>query len=124
MRIKDGDGRGATPRRPTPASPDPRHEPPADALSVVPIAWQLRLQDAVLCDGAVQKKWQAEDGKERRREPGVERKAARDHDDDAGEISGMPNNGVRTACDDTLAAIGLDTDYRREEPIHDHGPEA
>src|SRR5579863_8511135 len=95
---------------PRTGSPDPRDKPPANALGVVAIARQFGLQHAVLGNRAVQQEWQAEGSEERRSEPGVECQSARDHDDDSGEISWMADDGVRTAADDQLAAVGLDAD--------------
>jgi hypothetical protein len=93
-------------------SPNTRDEPPSHPRDVIRIARKLCPKNAILRDGAIEQKRQAEDHKERGSEPRSERGSARHYDQNPGCVSGMADEGVGSRADDVLAAIGLDADDR------------
>src|SRR5262245_48530372 len=98
-------------------SPDARDEPPSDPRGVIRIARKLLLKNSILRASAIKQKRQAEDHKERGREPRSERRSACHYDQNPVGISGMADEGVGSCGDDVLAAVGLDANDGGEKPV-------
>ena len=102
----------ANPAFTTPCSQSPNsgNQPPAHTARIVGITVQSALQHAILVDHAVKKERQHHGDEECRGEPRAERNAARQHDQDAGAVTGMPHERIWPTCDDVLSSVGLNTD--------------
>src|SRR5262249_10239431 len=123
MRIRHSRGRFTPRLMPCSQSPNSRNEAPADALRIIIVARQLRLQHAILVDRAIKKEWHCDGDKKRGRKPGAKRYAACHEDQYAGAVARMPNKSVWAARDHVLPPIGLYAHDRGEKAVHHHRPE-
>src|SRR6202040_3296959 len=92
---------------------------------------QSALQHAILVDHAVKEERQHHSDEECRGEPRAERNATRQHDQDAGAITGMPEVRIWPTCDHVLSSVGLNTHDGRKDaraspkrPTHSLRPQA
>src|SRR6516164_6332807 len=88
--------------------PNAGDKPPSNPRSIICVARKLYLKNSVLRDRAMEQERQAEDHKERAREPRSERGSACRDDQDPRGVSWMADEGVRSRGDNALATVGLD----------------
>src|SRR5262249_49965417 len=88
-------------------SPNSRKKPPSDPRGVLRIARKLDQKNSILRDSAMEQKRQAEEHKQRGREPRSERGSACRYNQNPGGVSGMADEGVGSRGDNVLAAVGL-----------------
>src|SRR5262249_38326323 len=89
-------------------SPNARDKPPSDPRGVLRIARKLYLKNSILRDSAMEQKRQAEEHKQRGREPRSERGSACHYNQNPGGVSRMADEGVGARGDNVLAAVRLD----------------